>query len=58
MPIMILGLLLLGILIDSLTTNSKKWNDPDNGGVWISRLNNFMKILKMVTFISNVIISS
>ena len=46
MPIMILGLLLLGILIDSLTTNSNKWNDPDNGGVWISKKNNFNEDFK------------
>ena len=46
MPIMILGLLLLGILIDSLTTSSNKWNDPDNGGVCISKKNNFNEDFK------------
>ena len=37
---MILGFLLLGILIDSLTTTNK-WNNPDGGGVWISKNSNF-----------------
>tara|TARA_Y100001933_G_C18672377_1_gene427488 strand:- start:176 stop:349 length:174 start_codon:yes stop_codon:yes gene_type:complete len=46
MPTMILGLLLLGVLIDSLTTSSNKWNDPDNGGVWISKKNNFNEDFK------------
>ena len=44
-PIMILGFLLLGILIDSLTTTNK-WNNPDGGGVWISKKSNFKEDFK------------